>query len=87
VSESIRLNDWKTNPTCARRIFVSFGSRTAAMSVPASRTRPVVGRSRPAAQCSSVDFPDPDGPITAVNVPAPNETVTSRSARTAVPTG
>jgi hypothetical protein len=28
-------------------------------------TRPLVSSSRPAMQCSSVDLPDPDGPITA----------------------
>ena len=29
---------------------------------PSKRTRPWVGRSSPAASCSSVDFPEPDGP-------------------------
>ena len=31
---------------------------------------PDVGRSRPAMQCISVDFPDPEGPMTAVKLPA-----------------
>ena len=35
-------------------------------------------------QCSSVDFPEPEGPITAVNRPRPNVTFTPASARTAV---
>ena len=43
---------------------------------------PEVRVSRPAAQCSSVDFPDPDGPMMAVYRPAMNSTVTRSSART-----
>ena len=34
-------------------------------------------------QCISVDLPDPDGPITAVNRPRSNSTLTPSSARTA----
>ena len=34
--------------------------------------RPDVGASSPAMQCISVDLPDPDGPITAVNRPRSN---------------
>ena len=34
-------------------------------------------------QCISVDLPDPDGPITAVNRPRWNSTLTPSSARTA----
>ncbi|GAB3804208.1 hypothetical protein GCM10027605_27760 [Micromonospora zhanjiangensis] len=45
-------------------------------------TVPAVGRSRPAAQCNRVDLPEPDGPITAVNVPAAKSTLTSSSAVT-----
>ncbi len=43
---------------------------------------PEVGRSSPAADCSSVDLPEPDGPITAVNVPRAKSSVTPSSART-----
>src|SRR3954447_6936351 len=46
------------------------------------RTVPCVGRSSPAAICSSVDFPEPDGPMIAVNVPAASDSVTPSSART-----
>jgi hypothetical protein len=35
-------------------------------------------------QCINVDFPDPDGPMTAVNWPRSKVTLTSLSARTAV---
>ena len=40
-------------------------------------TRPDVNVSRPAAQCMSVDLPEPDGPMMAVNSPDANWTVTS----------
>ena len=33
-----------------------------------SHTDPLLGRSRPAAQCRKVLLPDPEGPITAVKV-------------------
>ena len=33
-------------------------------------TRPAVGVSKPASRCSSVDFPDPDGPTRATRSPA-----------------
>ena len=44
-------------------------SRRAPSSLSPRCTLPEVGRSRPAADCSSVDLPDPEGPMTAVNVP------------------
>src|SRR4029453_14162410 len=46
-------------------------------------TLPEVGRSSPAAQCSNVLLPDPDGPITAVKLPLASPTLTSSSAVTA----
>jgi hypothetical protein len=45
-------------------------------------TCPDVGASRPAMQWSSVDFPDPDAPMIAVNRPASKSTVTPPSATT-----
>src|SRR5262245_7972571 len=47
---------------------------------PSNSTRPLLGRSNPAAQCSSVLFPDPDAPTTAVKLPAANPTLTSARA-------
>ena len=44
----------------------------------------LVSRSRPARQCNSVDFPEPDGPMIAVNLLAANSAETVSSARTAV---
>ena len=35
--------------------------------MPAMRTLPEVGLSRPARTCMRVDFPDPDGPMIAAN--------------------
>ena len=46
-------------------------------------TAPSVSVSSPARQCSSVDLPDPDGPMIAVNRPGSNETVTPSRAWTA----
>jgi hypothetical protein len=43
---------------------------------------PSVGRSSPAAHCSSVLLPDPDGTITAVKIPDGTPTVTPSSATT-----
>ena len=42
-----------------------------------------VGRSSPASRCISVDLPEPDGPMTAVNWPAGTSSETPRSASTA----
>src|SRR5581483_6978308 len=54
------------------------------ISVPAISTVPVVGLSRPARMCISVDLPEPDGPMTAVSLPASMSSETPRSASTAV---
>ena len=77
------MKAWKTKPTLDRRSLVSLFSDSRARSCPASRTVPEVGRSKPAAQCSSVLLPDPDGPITAVNECRANSALTPSSARTA----
>ncbi len=47
-------------------------------------TWPSVSVSSPAMQCMSVDLPDPDGPMIAVNSPVPNSTDTWSSAVTVV---
>jgi hypothetical protein len=47
-------------------------------------TDPWVAVSNPARQCISVDSPEPDGSIIAVNEPALNSTLTPSSARKAV---
>jgi hypothetical protein len=53
------------------------------ISSPPIQARPESAVSRPAMQCSSVDFPEPDGPMTAVNDPAGISMLTPASAVTA----
>jgi hypothetical protein len=79
-----RLNDWKTKPTLSRRKMVRSLSFNSLRSASPMYARPEVSVSRPAMQCSSVDFPDPEGPMIAVNVERSNATVTPLSARTSV---
>src|SRR5207237_2315819 len=74
----------KTNPTCSRRSRVRARSGRPDSSARPILTEPEVGVSSPARQCMSVDLPDPDGPMIAVNSAVANWTVTLRSARTAV---
>ena len=84
VSVGSRLNCWKTKPMCVRRSFVSALSGIAGDVVRRrSWTWPSVGRSSPASRCMSVDLPEPDGPMTAVNWPAGTSMLTPRRASTA----
>ena len=83
VSIGSRLKDWNTKPMCRRRSFVSCLSGMSVMSWPPIFTRPSVGRSSPASRCMSVDLPEPDGPMTAVNWPTGTLREMPRSARTA----
>ena len=76
-SVGTRLSAWKTNPTRSRRNTESFLRLSRVTSVPPIRTLPAVGLSSPAAHCSSVDFPHPDNPMTAVRVPRAKLAVTS----------
>ena len=46
------------------------------------KVAPEVKLSSPARQCSSVDLPEPDGPMIAVNLPVSNDMVTPSRART-----
>ena len=84
VSIGRRLKNWKTNPMWLRRSFVSSESLSVVISVPAIVTEPLVGLSRPARTCISVDLPEPEGPMTAVSRPRGTSTETPRSASTAV---
>jgi hypothetical protein len=78
-----RLNDWKTNPARSLRSTVSWVSDSDPRSRSPRNTWPELGWSRPARQCMSVDFPDPEGPMIAVNRPRGNSAVTWSSAVTA----
>ena len=82
VSVGSRLNDWKTKPILSRRTLVTWRSGIDTMSTSPMNTDPAVGRSRPAMQCISVDLPDPDGPMIAVNEPLAMATETSSTATT-----
>ncbi len=54
----------------AARNAASSWSASELTGCPAICTRPEVGRSRVPAMVSSVDFPEPDGPVKAVNSPS-----------------
>jgi hypothetical protein len=83
-SVGTRLNAWKTKPMRSRRSSVNCLSLRVVRSVSPTKTEPDVTVSRPARQCSRVDFPEPDGPMIAVNRAASNPTVTPSRARTSV---
>jgi len=85
-AESIgsRLKNWNTKPMWSRRSFVSAVSSSFVIGCPAMVTSPEVGVSRPARMCMSVDFPEPDEPMTDVSWPDPMSSETPRSASTAV---
>jgi hypothetical protein len=78
----IRLNAWNTNPTRSRRSRVNSSSERVPRSVSPNSTRPEVRRSRPARQCISVDFPEPDGPMIDVKRPVSSSRSTSSRAVT-----
>src|SRR6476620_489913 len=61
---------------------VSCFSLHALISMSPRKIWPLLTRSNPARQCSSVDLPDPDGPMIAVNCAVPNSTLMPSSART-----
>ncbi len=82
---SSRLKNWNTMPMCRRRMIASSSSLLPTSGSPASDTSPSVGVSSPATMLSSVDFPQPDGPITATNSPGVIVKSTPRSARTGAP--
>ena len=62
--------DWNTNPKALRRSLVQSASGSLAKSVPRKLTFPAVGLTMPANTCNRVDFPEPDGPMTAMLSPA-----------------
>ena len=82
VRVGTRLNAWKTKPIRSRRILVRSLSPSVVRSASPTNTRPEVAASNAARQCISVDFPDPDGPMIAVNWPGWNSTFTPSSAAT-----
>ncbi len=77
-----RLNDWKMKPIWSRRSLVSCLSFRPVISVSPIQIRPEVTESSPARQCISVDLPEPEGPMIAVNCPRVMSTSTASSATT-----
>ena len=84
VSVGTRLYDWNTNPTRSRRSAVSAFSSSVVRSVSPMKTLPSVIESNPARQCISVDLPEPDGPMIAVNRARAKSALTASSATTLV---
>jgi hypothetical protein len=82
-SVGTRLNAWKMKPTRRRRRIVRSRSPRPVISVSPIHARPWVGVSRPAMMCMSVDLPEPEAPMIAVNWPRRMPTLTSSRARTA----
>ena len=70
VMPSSRLKNWNTMPMCVRRIRASSSSVLPVTSSSASTIVPSSAWSRPATRLSSVDLPQPDGPMMATNSPA-----------------
>ena len=65
----MRLKVWKMKPISSRRILASSSFGVRLISLPSSKKRPLVGRSRQPMMFSRVDLPLPDGPINATNSP------------------
>src|SRR5439155_14111115 len=79
VSVAIRLWNWNTKPTvCAR-----YAARSPSRSTRRAPTwiEPPSGRSSAPIRLSSVDLPQPDGPVSATNSPGARRSETSSSAR------
>ncbi len=79
-----RLKAWKMKPTLSRRSRVSCRSPSEPSSTSPMRVEPEEIVSRPAMQCMSVDLPEPDGPMIAVNSARRNSTDTASRAATRV---
>ena len=69
VMPSRRLKNWNTMPMCWRRMIASSLSVLPTSDSPATDTSPSSGTSSPATMLSSVDLPQPEGPMTATNSP------------------
>ncbi len=82
VSVGTKLNDWNTKPTRSRRSRVSCRSSSEQRLTSSMYKVPLSTVSSQARQCRSVDLPEPEGPSTAVNRPAPIATDTSSRAVT-----
>ena len=77
-----RLKAWNTKPIASPRSFASPSASTSSTATPFSQYRPALGRDRQPRISSSVDFPEPDGPITLTYSPRPISRSSPRSACT-----
>ena len=80
-----RLSRWKTSATSRARYAASSRSSSRPSERPSTRTSPADGSSSPAARCSIVVFPHPEGPSTATK--PPGSTRRSSPRRATVSTG
>lgn len=86
VSSGTSSPDWKTKPKYPRRSFERSRSLSAVISSGApwaalKGTDPEFGRSMPARVCSSVDLPEPEGPMMATDSPVRISKSTAASAK------
>jgi hypothetical protein len=80
VSSGTSCPNWNTNPNAVRRSSVRLVSSIWSSRWPSKVISPSSGTKMPARQCSSVDLPDPLGPITASISPASTCTSAPRKA-------
>ena len=80
VSSGTSCPDWNTNPNRSRRSALRLSSLSRSSRIPLKCTSPEEGTRIPARQCSSVDFPDPLGPMTATISPLATPSDAPRSA-------
>ncbi len=80
VSSGTSCPNWNTKPNAVRRSSVRRASFIWSSRWPSKMTSPSSGRKMPARQCSSVDLPEPLGPMMARISPAAAPTLASRSA-------
>ena len=85
VSVSSRFESWKMKPRSSRRNFASSLPASAVTSRPPTTMVPLDGLSMVARQFSSVDLPDPLGPMMPVNSPHATAKLTRSSACVTLP--
>ena len=82
---SSRLKNWNTIPMWRRRMRARSSSLRPVTVSPARTISPSSAWSSPATRLSSVDFPQPEGPMIAANSPRSSVSSAPRNARTGAP--
>ncbi len=80
VSSGTSWPNWNTNPKAVRRSSVRSASSRASSRRPRNQISPASGGKMPAMQCSSVDLPEPLGPMIAMISPPDTVSVAPASA-------